>query len=106
MNRIRKFYNVSSVDAELVVSSQTHLVFTRRGKWGVWICINNLDSTKHGLVYKGATLPPAPAGQVWANILWSKQPVRAEVDATTGEFVARDNFPKVLVLLPVGMILA
>jgi alpha-amylase len=32
MNRVRRAYNVSSVDAEVVVSSKTHLVFTRRGK--------------------------------------------------------------------------
>mmetsp|Transcript_42221 Transcript_42221/g.83552 ORF Transcript_42221/g.83552 Transcript_42221/m.83552 type:complete len:636 (-) Transcript_42221:341-2248(-) len=100
MNRIRRDYNASTVDAEVVVSSQTHLVFTRRGKWGVWICLNNLNSTEYGLVYTGAKLPPAPDGQMWANVLWSLKPARAELDTATGDFVARDSFPKVLVLVP------
>jgi len=100
MNRIRRAYNVSSMAAEVVVSSQTHLVFTRRGKWGVWICLNNLNSTEYGLVYTGAKLPPAPDGQTWANVLWSKKPVPAEIDENTGELVARDSFPKVIVLVP------
>merc|ERR550532_1645699 len=100
MNRVRKAYDVSSVDAEVVVSSQTHLVFTRRGKWGVWIFLNNLNSTESGLVYWGAKLLPAPDGQSWANVLWSEKPARAETDGETGDFVAYDRFPKVLVLVP------
>jgi len=104
MNRIRRKYNVASVDSEVVATSQRHLVFTRRGKWGVWICLNNLNIAERGLVYTGATLPPAPDGHTWANVLWSKKPVRAEFDEHTGEFVSRDSFPKVLVLVPVDQV--
>lgn len=91
LNAVRK--DIALASQEVVPTDcDEMLVFTRGGKQGTWVYLNNLEASETGPVQYCGELPPQEEGHVWVDALYGVEAVFKD-----GCMEAVDTLPRVLV---------
>eukprot|EP00416_Gambierdiscus_australes_P022744 CAMPEP_0171059208 /NCGR_PEP_ID=MMETSP0766_2-20121228/3051_1 /TAXON_ID=439317 /ORGANISM="Gambierdiscus australes, Strain CAWD 149" /LENGTH=595 /DNA_ID=CAMNT_0011514631 /DNA_START=41 /DNA_END=1828 /DNA_ORIENTATION=- len=96
LNTVRKDFDLSLADMEVVPTTQASTLVFKRG--AVMVYLNNLGETEESVRYcgPGVVPPAAEEGKAWANVLSEELSLDGHFE-DSGCYVAKGSLPKILV---------